>query len=59
MRRELETVTPFLQPGVAVIADDVQDNFAFATWTATRPSSLTAVVQQQSKDSLLDISVGT
>jgi predicted O-methyltransferase YrrM len=55
---ELNIVTPFLQPASIVIADDVQDNRAFATWSASRPSRMSAVLKEHTKDSLLGISVG-
>jgi hypothetical protein len=57
MRREFDLVTPRLAKDAIVIADDVEGNCAFAEWVERTSPVHSAVVQEQSKQTLLGIAV--
>jgi hypothetical protein len=57
MRREFETVTPYLVPPAVVVADDVDGNAAFQQWVARVAPDYSVVLGEQSKQSLLGAAV--
>lgn len=57
MRQEFEIVTPFLAPQAVVVADDVEGNSAFIEWVSRSRPSYSAVLEQNSKQSLLGVAV--
>jgi predicted O-methyltransferase YrrM len=57
MQRELEIVTPFLAPEAIVVADDVQGNSAFNDWVSKTQPSYSAILEEQTKQSLLGLAV--
>jgi len=57
MIREFEIVTPFLSAQSVVVADDVEGNAAFKEWVAQSHPWYSAVLQEQSKQSLLGVAM--
>jgi predicted O-methyltransferase YrrM len=57
MHREFEVVTPFLAPRSVVVADDVERNSAFKEWATRFRPAYSAVLKEESKQSLLGITV--
>ena len=54
---ELEAVTPFLTPGGLMLADDIDRNVAFSTWTARRVPAWSAAIRHQDKQGLFGVAV--
>lgn len=52
MRREFQTVTPFLRSGAVVLSDDVECNAAFSDWTRSIQPRYHAVLREESKPGL-------
>jgi hypothetical protein len=57
MKREFETVAPFLAPSAVVVSDDIEGNEAFPEWIATQRSQCSVAVQEESKQSLLGVAL--
>lgn len=57
MRNEFEIVTPFLGPQAIVVADDVQGNTAFVDWVSRSHTAYSAVLEEDSKASLLGLAM--
>jgi predicted O-methyltransferase YrrM len=55
MRTEFETVWPYLRPAGVLLADDVDDNQAFAKFSARVNCNFRAAVGEQSKASIFGI----
>lgn len=59
MHQEFEMVTPFLAPRAVVVADDVEGNSAFKEWVTRCRPEYSAVLEEESKQSLLGVAVFT
>ena len=57
IRRELDTVSPYLGRPAVAIADDVQGNRAFSDWIKTTKPAYWAVVQEKGKDAFAGVAV--
>jgi hypothetical protein len=57
MRREFETVAPFLARRSAVVSDDVHDNAAFLEWMAGRRHAYAAAVPREEKAGLFGVTL--
>jgi hypothetical protein len=57
IRRELQTVTPYLRRPAVVISDDVDGNAAFLEWVREFQPTNWGVVQELTKNSLLGVGV--
>jgi predicted O-methyltransferase YrrM len=54
---EFQTVTPYLAPNAVVVADDVNENRAFAEWAATTDLAYWMTIQQAEKRNLFGIGI--
>lgn len=54
---ELRWIAPYLGAEAAVIADDIQNNRAFLEWSSVSKPRYSAVVAQESKDSLFGVAI--
>lgn len=57
MRREFQTVLPYLAPRAVVIADDVEGNRAFYEWVMRTQPAFWATVKQGEKERFLGLGV--
>lgn len=57
MMWELQSVTPFLEAGAAVVMDDVHRNAAFGDWVGTIQPRLSLVMYEPAKDRLAGLAV--
>lgn len=59
MKRELQTVTPYLSRPAVVISDDIDGNPAFSEWAANVTPEYWRAVHEEAKNSLTGIAVVT
>jgi hypothetical protein len=57
MRREFETVHPFLNPTAAVVSDDIERNDAFGEWVSKARAERSITLHEESKKGLLGVAL--